>query len=102
MIEQDEPRQLEPTRIGMAWFSLFIIGDFSNAIEGFFFTTLFLTATAFLGSVILLLLLNLIEAVPAGVLFTPARACSSLKTELREYFKRDHSSRGYGGLPYVP
>lgn len=80
-------------RVGLAWLSLFIIQMFSNLLEGAFFTTVISTITMFFGGVIIGLLVTLVQAVLAGILFPPTKTDKSLKTELSEYFsKRPFSS----------
>ena len=82
-------RQLPFTKgaiIGLAWLSLFIIQEFSNILEGAFFTTLLATPTLFLAAVLLGLLVTFIEALLVGFLFTARRPRKSYAREVRKYF----------------
>jgi hypothetical protein len=81
------------TRIGMAWFSLFIIQSLSNLVEAVFFTTAIPTATIFVAALVFGLIVTLPEAILAGMLFSPAKTDRSFRADLREYFgKRTVSS----------
>ncbi|MBI2185283.1 MAG: hypothetical protein HYU39_10055 [Thaumarchaeota archaeon] len=61
---------------------------FNNIIEGAFFTTAISTLDVFLGGVLVGLLITLIEAGLAVVLFPSGRAETSVRTEVIEYFRR--------------
>ncbi len=82
-----------PTRIVMAWFSLFIIQSLSNLVEAVFFTTSIPTATIFMAALVFGLITTLPEAILAGMLFTPTERDGSFRADLRSYFgKRTLSS----------
>lgn len=84
--------------MGMAWLSLFIIQMFSNTVEAVFFTTAISTATIFMAAVIAGLMVTLLEAVLAGMLFSPAQIDRSFRTDLREYFGRRTFSSWLGRI----
>ena len=95
------------TRIGMAWFSLFIIQSLSNLVEAVFFTTAIPTATIFVAAFVFGLIVTLPEAILAGMLFSPVKIDRSFRADLREYFsKRTVSSWlgrvALGSLVYFP
>lgn len=79
-------------RIALAWLVLFIVQEFSNLVEGYFFTTFLPTVTLFLAASVVALGLTLIEALLAGILFTPPRPFRSFNVEVRAYFGRKSSS----------
>ena len=81
-------RQLPFTKggiIGLAWLVLFIIQEFSNILEGAFFTTLLATPTLFLAAVLLGLLVTFIEALLVGLLFARRISGKSYAKEVRKY-----------------
>ena len=74
------------TRIGIAWLTLFIIEEFSNTIEAYFFTTYVSTISLFLGAVLVGLLVTFVLAVLVGVLFVPRKVGEYFKDEMKRYF----------------
>jgi hypothetical protein len=95
------------TRIGIAWFSLFIIQSLSNLVEAVFFTTAIPTATIFVAALVFGLITTLPEAILAGMLFSPVNIDRSFRADLRKYFgKRTVSSWigriALGSLVYIP
>lgn len=95
------------TRIAVIWLALFIIQEFSNTVEALFFTTYLSTTALFLAASLLGLVITLIEALAAGLLFNPQRPLESFAAEMRTYFKQ-RSSRSWllrfavGSLAYFP
>jgi hypothetical protein len=73
------------TRIGIAWFSLFIIQSLNNLVEAVFFTTAIPTVTIFVAAFVFGLIVTLPEAILAGTLFSPAKKDRSFKADLKEY-----------------
>lgn len=73
-------------RIGLAWLALFIVQEFSNLVEGFFFTTVLSTTYLFVAASIIGLLVTFVEALLVGFLFTPNQVGRSFLKEIRAYF----------------
>jgi hypothetical protein len=72
-------------RIGIAWFTLFIIQWFNNMIEGYLFTTM-LTEPLLLAAALFGLLISFLHALFIGFLFPPRNTDRSLRSEILEYF----------------
>jgi hypothetical protein len=93
--------------VGLVWFVLFVVQQFNNMLEGFFFTTLYSSASYLVQSVLTSLLTTFVAGLLAAVLFQPARHDSSLVSELSSYFdKRSAASWawriGVGSVAYFP
>jgi len=73
-------------RIAMAWLALFIIEQFSNLVEGYFFTTQIPTTTLFLAATTVSLAVTFVQALLVGILFTPKEPLNSIVAEARDYF----------------
>lgn len=73
-------------RIGVAWLALFIVQEFSNLVEGYFFTTFLPTIYLFVAASFLWLLVTFIEALFVGLLFAPKKVGRSFTEEIRAYF----------------
>lgn len=65
---------------------LFVVGRFSNYVEGLFFTTMFANLSVLTAGVVLSLLLSFVEGGLAAVLFLPESHEGSLFAELSTYF----------------
>lgn len=74
-------------RIGIAWFSLFIIQWFNNIIEGYLFTTI-LTESLLLFAVGFGILISFLHALFLGLLFPPKTTERSLREEMKNYFNQ--------------
>ncbi len=74
------------TRIGLAWLTLFVIQEFSNIVEGYFFTTYVSTISLFLGAVFVGLAITFVEALLVGVLFIPQKIGEPFKSKIKGYF----------------
>ncbi len=72
--------------IAMVWLALFIV-EFSDVVEGYFFTTLLSEASVLLNSFLRSLLSTLVQGVMAGALFLPENHNTNLGSELSSYFK---------------
>lgn len=75
-------------RIAIAWLALFIIQQFSNLVEGLFFTTFLPTISLFLWANLIGLLVTLVEALLAGILFVPESSGRSFRNEIASYFEQ--------------
>jgi small basic protein len=75
----------------LAWLVLFVVQQFSNMLEGFFFTTLYSSVLYFAESVVSSLLTTLVGGVLAAVLFLPETHDVSLVSELSSYFDKRSS-----------
>jgi hypothetical protein len=73
-------------RIAVAWLVLFVIGVFSNIVEGYFFTTQISTVPLFMAATMMGLVITLVQAVLVGVLFSPKGPFSPLTTEMKSFF----------------
>jgi hypothetical protein len=78
-------------RIGVAWLALFIIQEFSNLVEGYFFTTFLPTLSLFLAAALIGLLVTFVEALLVGILFVSKELTKSFREEIKKYF--DQASR---------
>jgi hypothetical protein len=78
----------------LVWLVLFVVQQFNNVVEGYFFTNLYRSVSIFLGAVFLSLLTTLVEAVMAGALFLPEPHDRALVSELSSYLK-DRSSASW-------
>jgi hypothetical protein len=65
---------------------LFVVGRFSNYVEGVFFTTMFANLSVLTGAVVLSLVLSFVEGGLAAVLLLPESHEGSLFAELSTYF----------------
>ena len=65
---------------------LFVVGRFSNYVEGLFFTTMFANLSVLTAAVVFALLFSFVEGGLAAVLFLPESYEGSLFTELSTYF----------------
>lgn len=65
---------------------LFVVGRFSNYVEGVFFTTMFADLSVLMAAVVFALLLSFVEGGLAAVLFLPESHERSLFAELSTYF----------------
>ena len=72
-------------RIGIGWLALFVIQEFSNIVEGYFFTTYLPTTYLFLAASLVGLLVTFIEALVVVILFNPKEALRSFRNDLRAY-----------------
>jgi hypothetical protein len=75
-------------RIGVAWPALFVVQEFSNLVEGYFFTTYIQTIYLFFAATFNSLLVTLIEALLVGFLFAPEKVDRSFVEEFRAYTHR--------------
>jgi hypothetical protein len=71
----------------LVWLVLFVVQQFSNIVEGYFFTSLYSTVSALVAAIFLSLLKTLAEAILAVALFTPQIHDRSLFSEFSSYFK---------------
>ena len=76
------------TRVGVAWLALFAVQEFSNLVEGYFFTTYIQTVYLFFAATFNSMLVTLIEALLVGFLFVPEEADRSFVEEFRAYTRR--------------
>lgn len=91
----------------LVWSVLFVVENFNNALEGYFFTSQISSVSVFVGGVLLFLLTTLVEGAMAGVLFLPHIHDMSLGSELSAYFKeRAQASWSWrivvGSVAYFP
>ena len=75
-------------RFGMIWTALFAIQEFSNLLEGFFFTTFLPTLSLFFAAVFIGAVTTFIEAVSATMLFIPKERGDSFLNRVKEYFRQ--------------
>jgi hypothetical protein len=75
-------------RIGVAWLALFVVQEFSNLVEGYFFTTYIQTIYLFFAATFNSLLVTLIEALLVGFLFIPEKVDRSFVEEFHAYAHR--------------
>jgi len=93
--------------VGVAWLALFIVQEFSNLVEAYFFTTYVQTIYLFIAATFNSLVITLIEALLVGLLFTPQKADRSFVQEFNAYVQR-RSSRSWilrviaGAVVYFP
>jgi hypothetical protein len=94
-------------RIGIGWLALFIIQEFSNIVEGYFFTTYLSTTYLFLAASLVGLLVTFIEVLVVVILFNPKGAVRSFREGMRAYLgERSWGSWilriGVGSVAYFP
>jgi len=75
-------------RTGLAWLALFVVQEFSNLVEGYFFTTYIQTTYLFFAASFNSLLVTLIEALLVGFLFALEKTDRSFVDEFRAYARR--------------
>lgn len=75
-------------RIGVAWLALFIVQEFSNLVEGYFFTTYLPTMSLFFAASFIGLMVTFIEALLVGFLFVPKKVVMSFTKEVRAYLRQ--------------
>jgi len=91
----------------LVWLVLFLVQQFSNTLEGLFFTTLY-SSTAYLAqSLLTSLLTTFVEGVLAAVLFQPTKHDVSLVSEFSSYFEKRSAPSwawriGVGSVAYFP
>jgi hypothetical protein len=78
--------------IVLVWFVLFVVQQFNNMVEGYFFTNLYRSVSIFVGAVFLSLLTTLVEGVMAGAVFLPEFHDRGLVFELSSYLKERSSA----------
>lgn len=71
----------------MVWVVLCVV-EFSNVVEGYFFTTILSDPAVLGGSLLRSLLGTLVQAAMAGALFLPATHNGTLSSQLSSYFKQ--------------
>lgn len=74
-------------RIILVWLVVFVVQQFNNMVEGYFFTNLYPSVSPFVGAVFLSLLTTLAQGIMAGLLFVPEIQDGNLVSELSSYFK---------------
>lgn len=79
------------TRIGLAWFSLFIVQHLSNTIEAVYFTNSVPNAAIFIAATVAGLVVTFLEAVLTGILFKGNFEDASFRVSFFEYY----SKRGF-------
>jgi hypothetical protein len=71
-------------RIALAWLALLIVQEFSNLVEGYFFTAFLQTIYLLFASLFIGLLVTFVEALLAGFLFIPEKVDMSFMKEFGE------------------
>jgi hypothetical protein len=74
-------------RVGIGWLALFIIQEFSNLVEGVFFTTYLPTTYLFLAASLIGLLVTFIEALVAAAFFHSKEAVRSFRNDARTFLE---------------
>jgi hypothetical protein len=74
--------------IVLVWLALFVVQEFSNMLEGYFFTTYYPSVSVLVGAVFSSLLTTLVQGVMAGALFLPETHDRGLVSELSSYLKQ--------------
>jgi hypothetical protein len=72
--------------VALVWLGLFLL-QFSNLVEGVFFTTVYSNPVVLGGSLLRLVLGALVQGVMAGALFLPTDQSASMFSELSNFFK---------------
>lgn len=75
-------------RVGIGWLALFIIQEFSNIVEGYFFTTYLPTTYLFLAASLVGLVVTFIETLVVMILFNPKEAVRSFRNDMRTYLRQ--------------
>lgn len=83
MLPKTELRRLG--LIAVVWPALFMVAQFNNMLEGYFFTSMFPSVFLFASRVFLSLLTTLVQAIMAGVLFLAEVPTRSLISEVSTY-----------------
>jgi hypothetical protein len=94
-------------RIGVVWLALFIVQEFSNLVEAYFFTTYVPTIQLFFAASFVGLLVTFVEALLAGLLFVSGKVRRSFRIETQAYLRQRswHSwilRLMFGSLGYFP
>jgi len=91
----------------LVWLVLFLVQQFSNTLEGLFFTTRYSSTAYLTQSLLTSLLTTFVEGVLAAVLFQPTRHDMSLVSEFSSYFEKRSATSwawriGVGSVAYFP
>jgi hypothetical protein len=78
--------------IVLVWLVLFVVQQFSNLVEAYFFTSLYSLVPVFVSAIFLSLLTTLVEGIMAAALFLRKIHDRSLVSELSSHFKERSSA----------
>jgi len=102
---QGEMRLSFPGLASVLWLNLFMVGSFSNMVEGFFFTSVFESGSEFMMGALVMLFFSGVQAGLASIILEGGE--KRLKECLREYFAETSAMSwlkrvAIGALSYFP
>lgn len=74
-------------RVSVIWLALFVVQEFSNLVEGLFFTTFLPTISLFFAASLIGLVVTFVEALLAGILWVPGTPVKPFSKEIKVYFE---------------